>query len=186
MHEYLTICGQRVYEGAIVTISGYPDTKWILCTGWYTYQGTNYVGWYFKAIPSGAILRATPDVLENVTVIGGVPIVPEPGPDEPYITQGATDTIEMNFSDDVDLNLVSKLRFTLKQETVTLTKETPDTSIEIDHNVVTVHLTQEDTLQLDTGVADLQLNWLYGDGQRGNSNIVGVFVYPNLVDEVIT
>ena len=81
---------------------------------------------------------------------------------------------------------MSKLRFTLKQETVTLTKETPDTSIEIDHNVVTVHLTQEDTLQLDTGVADLQLNWLYGDGQRGNSNIVGVFVYPNLVDEVIT
>lgn len=185
MNEYIVVNGERIYENSIVVLSGYPDTRWILCNGWYSYQGNYYVGWYFKSIPQGTILAATPDVLATATVVGGVPSVPDPGSDQPSITVASTSTIEMTFPSDVDLSLVDLLTFSLEQDGFKFRKDTPDPNIIIDHNVVTVNLTQEETLLFHEGVGTIQLNWLYGDGKRGNSNQVGIYIYPNILDEVI-
>ena len=186
MNEYIEINGQRVYEGAIVTLSGYPDTRWLLCNGWFAYQGNYYMGWYFKSIPQGTVIAATPDVIATATVVDGVPEVPDPASDQPYITIASTSTIVMRFPEGtVDFTLADTMVFALRQGDVVLRKDSPDPSIEITANTVTVTLTQEETLMFEPGVGKVQLNWLYGDGKRGNSNEVGIYIYPNILPEVL-
>jgi hypothetical protein len=45
----------RIYDGDIVTLSN-TSQKWIVHTGWYTYNNAQNYGWYFCAINNGDIL----------------------------------------------------------------------------------------------------------------------------------
>ncbi len=60
---------QRLNEGSIVILEKYPNTKWIVNTGWYTYGEDQFEGWYFSSIPSNTILPITDEYLTNIQIL---------------------------------------------------------------------------------------------------------------------
>lgn len=89
MKEFLKIpCSeQRLVDGSIVILDRFPNTKWIVHNGWYTYQNVRYNGWYFSSIPSRTILPCSDRDLRHLVVISGsdcgCDCKPEPGPHPP-------------------------------------------------------------------------------------------------------
>lgn len=63
--------GTKLFDGTIVVLSTYPGTKWIVHRGWYSYQGSNYNGWYVMSIPTQECLPLSADVLNQISVISG-------------------------------------------------------------------------------------------------------------------
>ena len=88
---------QVLYDGSIVILANYPNTKWIVHEGWYTYNGKQYHGWYFCEIPSQTILPVNEDDLKTLTIVDngcGCPPGPPgppmpPMPDRPFTPQMA-------------------------------------------------------------------------------------------------
>lgn len=79
----LTPDGQVLADGYIVMLARFPDTRWIVHYGWYSYQGNQYQGWYFSAIPSQTTLPAIGEDLNNITIVSissGCCPSPMPGP----------------------------------------------------------------------------------------------------------
>lgn len=181
MARYVETEGRRLYEGSIVRLPAYPDTKWMLCNGWCTIEGEYYIGWYFKSIPEGAFKCADSVLLASAVVVGDDSTVIVES-DQSFCT-GTTPTFIMSFKEDIDLTLAVTVAFTLTQGGVQVRKELPD--LIVSEKQVTVTLDQEDTLQLSEGAAILQLNWVYEDGKRDCSNKIGVFVLSNSLNEVI-
>lgn len=58
------------------------------------------------------------------------------------------------------------------------------TDLEIEDNVISLFLTQEQSLALPSTVL-IQVNWTYGDGRRACSNIVSFDTKRNLINEVL-
>lgn len=83
----------------------------------------------------------------------------------------------------IDLTDITKMVFTITQGETKINKEGND--LGISGQVVSVYLTQEETMCFKKGTARLQLNWLYPNGERGCSNIVTIEVTPNLLLEVL-
>lgn len=90
----------------IVMITGYGNDKFIVCRGWYSYNGQRHNGWYFKRIPEGTVVPDSEVSLDDVTVVSSntgcsyrpiscPPQAPECGPmgslDGAFVT---VDTIE--------------------------------------------------------------------------------------------
>lgn len=46
----------KLYSNDIVTISSYPDTKFIVKNGWYNFGGNNKRGWYFLSLADKSII----------------------------------------------------------------------------------------------------------------------------------
>lgn len=46
----------KLYSNDIVTISSYPDTKFIVKNGWYSFGGSNKRGWYFLSLADKSII----------------------------------------------------------------------------------------------------------------------------------
>lgn len=69
--KYLTVpnTGIKLSDGSIVMLSRFPDTKWIVHYGWYTYNSQENLGWYFSSIPAQTILPANDQDLQLLTVI---------------------------------------------------------------------------------------------------------------------
>lgn len=98
-----------------------------------------------------------------------------------------TPTFTLTLPAGTDLSQAAHIAFSLWQEYFSLDKE--DEGITVDssnHNVVTVHLTQAETLNFSPNEkAYVQLNWSYNDGSRGNSKIYEVDVENNLYKKVM-
>ena len=61
--------------------------------------------------------------------------------------------------------------------------------LNITNNSVEVYLTQEETLSFPNGQIQVQLNWLYPEGnrvKRACSEIMSISAKKNLIDEVLT
>ena len=58
------------------------------------------------------------------------------------------------------------------------------TDLDIEDNVISLFLSQEQTLALPKRVL-IQVNWTYGDGTRACSNIVSFDTKKNLINEVL-
>lgn len=74
--------GIELYDGSVVMLARFPDLKWVVHHGWYTYNHQQCSGWYFCSIPSNTILPVNADDLRLITVVaksGGCP-PPSPGP----------------------------------------------------------------------------------------------------------
>ena len=105
------------------------------------------------------------------------------------IYTGTTPTIELNFSEDVDLSLGSSFAVTFSypvSEKVILEKTEED--LEIGEHTVGVFLTQEETLKFPKGSVMVQLNWLYQDGtktRRACSVKKAIYWDSNLKKEVM-
>ena len=69
MPYLVTDTGVVIYDGSVIVMSSYPNVKWILKNGWYTYQGRQYNGWYASSIPENNILPIDEQSLVGVTLI---------------------------------------------------------------------------------------------------------------------
>lgn len=58
------------------------------------------------------------------------------------------------------------------------------TDLDIEDNVISLFLSQEQTLALPNRVL-IQVNWTYGTGERACSNIVSFDTKRNLINEVL-
>lgn len=81
---------------------------------------------------------------------------------------------------------------TFEQDGKAITKTGDDIDVEnkVDESgeplsVISVSLTQSDTLGFDTGVARVQVNWIDQLGNRGETDIETINFEPTLLDEVI-
>lgn len=99
------------------------------------------------------------------------------------MVQGITPTITMNFANTVDFSEITNMYFTLTQGRHVIKKTGED--VVISGHSVSVYLSQVDTIKLEVGEAEIQLNWAYADGSRACSNIVTIEISKNLLREVI-
>ena len=97
------------------------------------------------------------------------------------MVQATTPTIIMNLPNTVDLTQAQTIVFTMTQGSTVIKKVITDAS----EQQVSVYLTQDDTLGLSNGIAQIQLNWTYSDNSRACTNIVNINVTPNLLKAVI-
>lgn len=74
--------GVQLVDGSIVILSRFPGTKWIVHNGWYTYEGQQYLGWYFCSIPAQQIMPVNSSDLRLLTVVDSKDSAcyPNPGP----------------------------------------------------------------------------------------------------------
>lgn len=99
MRDYIEYRGIRLSTGSVVKLSAYPDTRWILNSGWYSIEGHYYLGWYFSSIPDDTILSVTPDLLDGIVVISGEPYYPDISPvSVMQCTYGVTNVSQIYYS----------------------------------------------------------------------------------------
>lgn len=97
--------------------------------------------------------------------------------------RGTTPTITLTLPEGTsftDTTVYVSLSDPSRQEIMRLTGE----DLVIEDNVISLYLTQEQTLALPWLVY-IQVNWTYGDGSRACSNIVAFDTKKNLINEVL-
>ena len=89
---------------------------------------------------------------------------------------------------DLDLTQAEAVYVTLRKrdKTVTITGE----ALTVEPHAVTFRLSQEESLELSTGEAEVQLNWTYrdavsGDLCRGATMVQSIRIGEQLLEEVI-
>lgn len=100
------------------------------------------------------------------------------------MVQATTPTFVLTLPQTVDLSQAANVYFTVSQGMNVLTK-TGD-SLTIDENVVSVFLSQAETLAFSVGSIELQLNWTYQNGERACTNVKTVTVDKNLLKKVVS
>lgn len=95
--------------------------------------------------------------------------------------QGLTPTITVTVSTATDLTEAGNVYPSIKQGTKLLRP----TIFDVAAHQVDLYLTQEETLSLAPGVAEVQLNWTYSTGQRGATAPKSLRVLPNHLLEVL-
>ena len=84
-HIVVPNTGQQLYSGTILIISRFPNIRWVLQYGWYTYNNQKSTGWYLSSIPGGTILPVTESDLNCAIVVQAnssqmCPVPPHPHP----------------------------------------------------------------------------------------------------------
>ena len=97
------------------------------------------------------------------------------------MVRGTTPTFILTL-EDADLTNTN-VYVTFKQEELLLTKSGSDLSIE--ENVVSVYLTQEETLKFQRGNLYIQVNFTFDNGKRACSEVALVKVDNNLFNGVL-
>lgn len=95
--------------------------------------------------------------------------------------RGTTPTITLSFPEGTDFSgatVYVSLSSDDRKELLRIT------DLDIQDNVISLYLTQEQTLALPNRVL-IQVNWTYGDGTRACSNIVSFDTKKNLINEVL-
>ena len=103
--------------------------------------------------------------------------------------KGLTPTITMTFPAEIDFDGMDHVVFTMTQGNKTII-EKADSQLTINDNVVSVWLSQSDTLSLSVGEAKYQLDWTYPEDanhhvNRGGSDIHTIYITENLKNGVI-
>lgn len=97
--------------------------------------------------------------------------------------QGTTPTIQITIND-IDLNEMQNIYVVFEQNGYILKKESSDLNIE--GNIISVSLTQEETLNFKEGTCNIQLRMITKGGVAIASPIKTTKVYRVLNKEVIT
>lgn len=97
------------------------------------------------------------------------------------MVRGTTPTFILTLQD-ADLTNTN-VYVTFKQDELLLTKSGSDLSIE--QNVVSVYLSQEETLKFQRGNLYIQVNWTFDNGKRACSEVALVKVDNNLFNGVL-
>lgn len=61
--------GQVLQDGDLVVLSRFPNMKWFVHNGTYTYNDQQYMGWYFRAVNSQTIIPVTEKDLRLITIL---------------------------------------------------------------------------------------------------------------------
>ncbi len=96
------------------------------------------------------------------------------------ISRGTTPTYVLTLPDNVDLTNASLVYVTFADTFYKSFLEKTQDDITIDHNVVEVFLTQEETLTFPLSEALVQINWITADGKRVATEIKSVYSAKNL------
>lgn len=95
--------------------------------------------------------------------------------------QGLTPTIIVTLPESVDLTQAEHVYPTIKQGG----KVVRISNFVFTAQQVSIYLTQEDTLALSPGAAEVQVNWTYAGGQRGAIKPKGMTILSNHLTEVL-
>ena len=95
--------------------------------------------------------------------------------------QGLTPTITITVPTDTDLTEAGNVYPSIKQGKKVLRPQTFDVS----EHQVDIYLSQAETLELNPGGAEIQLNWTYPTGQRGATRPKPIMVDENQIKEVL-
>lgn len=98
----VTDTGVIINDGSVVILSQYPNVKWLIKNGWYTYRGKQYNGWYFSSIPANNTMPVDTSDLSGITLVSGPnccppppgPVPPGPGPSEERFTHEMRNQLE--------------------------------------------------------------------------------------------
>ena len=98
----VTDTGVIINDGSVVILSQYPNVKWLIKNGWYTYKGKQYNGWYFSSIPANNTMPVDTSDLSGITLVSGPnccppppgPVPPGPGPSEERFTHEMRNQLE--------------------------------------------------------------------------------------------
>ena len=100
------------------------------------------------------------------------------------MTKGSTPDFTLTVgTNTLDLSQQSHVYATVKQGNTTVTKK--DTDLSISGNVVTFSLTQEESLKFAQGEGEVQVNWTYDNGKRGQSKVAIFPIERTLLPEVL-
>ena len=97
--------------------------------------------------------------------------------------RGTTPTLTLTFPQGTDFTgttVYVSLSDNMRNEVMRVT----GSDLDIDENVISLYLEQEQTLALPPVVL-IQVNWTYGTGERACSNIVSFDTKRNLINEVL-
>ena len=98
----VTDTGVIINDGSVVILSQYPNVKWLIKDGWYTYNGKQYNGWYFSSIPANDTMPVDTSDLSGITLVSGPnccppppgPVPPGPCPSEERFTHEMRNQLE--------------------------------------------------------------------------------------------
>lgn len=96
------------------------------------------------------------------------------------IYRGTTPTVFLTFAqEDVDFTLTHNVYVTFSSNLKSVTKSGED--LDVAANVISVWLSQRDTLGFQLDEVEVQANWTYENGRRGCSNIKTIAIDRNLL-----
>ena len=90
----VTDTGVIIYHGSVVVLSKYPNVKWLIRCGWYTYQNNQYNGWFCSSIPANDIIPINESELSGVILVS-TPCCPAPPSPSPYPVPDEPSTSEI-------------------------------------------------------------------------------------------
>lgn len=96
--------------------------------------------------------------------------------------KGITPTFTLTLPEDIDLSFASHIYVTLGRKGKAILQKTEE-DLDIDANIVSVFLSQEETLALPAGQVQIQINWTYleaGSTKRACSDIATTYWKGNL------
>lgn len=96
--------------------------------------------------------------------------------------QGLTPTITITVGTSTDLTEAENVYVSFKQSG-TVYKLT--SGFDVQAHQVDVYLQQSDTIAFSPGAVEVELNWTYGNGQRGATRPKTINVLPNHLREVL-
>lgn len=99
--------------------------------------------------------------------------------------KGTTPTIIFSFSD-FDPTTAAKVIVTFSNGGRQPFLEVETEDLEITASTISLWLSQEQSLQMPAGNVNVQINFLFEDGQRAATNIQSIPWTPNLHSEVMT
>ena len=102
--------------------------------------------------------------------------------------KGTTPTFTLTLPESVDLTAATGVYVTFAKKDGTDLLQKTGEDLDIQTNVISVFLTQEETLAFPTGGVLLQVNWTYREGglsKRACSEVKLINLQRNLEDEVL-
>lgn len=99
--------------------------------------------------------------------------------------RGTTPTLYLELDTELDLTNIAEMWVTFKSPTVELTKTFSEVAFDTETNVITVTLSQEETLKLFNGIVDVQVRLRTQSDLAYATDIVGVEIGRILKEGVI-
>lgn len=101
-----------------------------------------------------------------------------------HIPRATTPTFKLTLPEEYDLSDAANIYATFLANGKKVTKT--GSELDVQKNVVSVYLTQEETLSWRSGyMLEIQLNWTYSNGSRVATEVASVRITKQLLEEVL-
>lgn len=101
------------------------------------------------------------------------------------VPQYTTPTFTLSFSEeDLDLTQAASVYVTFQSGSYVLTKDAEDLTVQ--EKSIDVYLTQNETARFQTGIVEIQVNWITPNGNRAASTVGTCQISKQLLKRVVT